>query len=442
MLTFAVRLRFTLPLLVFLLAAESCSPPPKPESQRNTAGREKPDSQLDRTDPDKVPGTGDPEPTSAALGKKLSSADKETLAAFGGAYAKAMTAGDDTAARAAWNTEALLDLALGESEKAAPEAAAQMKRGFASALGKKPGGIMWATFGKPWRMLRVHEVDGEIRALFRVAADGALIYFDLIPQLNANSEVEFIDAYAFASGERMSQTFRRNFLPQLADAADTPIGELLTTPDPLLIHVGPFSEFSKSVQTENYVEALGMYHSLPQEIQENQSVLLMYLAAAGKLMAAGEANPEIENAYREGVEKFQKRFEEDPAFLLMGIDYHFYKQDFEGASKAIDKLDKAVGGDPYLDFYRASALLSQEKYQEALPLAQQAAENDPELEDPYWGIVNIQLALGNFEAVAGGLDQLAEKFDYEFELGEDPAYEAFLKSPIGKAWEEKQPPAN
>lgn len=442
----AIRLSIVLPVLFSLLMLASCGPPAKPESQKNVADQENPESSPKDPDPSPEPKSTE-EPETVADSNKgepatesvraITADDRETLIAFGDAYATAMSEEEGRSTQNAWDLEALLALAMGDSAANAPEAAAGIKRGFLGGAKKRPGGMMWATFGEPWRMLRVHEVDGEWRILCRANAAGGVSYIDLVPRFNDDEELKFVDAYTFATGEKLSKSLERVLLPQIAEATKIPIEKLLTKPDPLVKHIDQFISLSQAIQRDDFAGVIDQFNSLPSELQDNKTILLMYLGAAGKLMAAAESD-QAEAAYRDGVERFQKQFGDDPAFLLLGIDYYFYREDFEGATEAIDKLDKAVGGDPFLDFFRASVLLVQEKYKEALPLAEKARDNNPELEEPYWGIVNIHLSLGNFAQVAEGLDQLAEKFYYEFELASDPIYADFLASPEGQKWVAKQ----
>jgi hypothetical protein len=78
--------------------------------------------------------------------------------------------------------------------------------------------------------------------------------------------------------------------------------------------------------------------------------------------------------------------------------------------------------------------MAQGRFDEALKAAEQARDHDPEIEEPYWGIVNIQLAREDFAGVAAALEPLVTRFNYEFDLEADPAYENFRQSPEGKAW--------
>ena len=41
------------------------------------------------------------------------------------------------------------------------------------------------------------------------------------------------------------------------------------------------------------------------------------------------------------------------------MDYHFLKQDYPKTAKAVDQLDQQVGGDPYLNLFRANIAIGQ-----------------------------------------------------------------------------------
>jgi len=429
----ASRQLIALPLILSLMALASCGPPAKPESRKQASDEAAASAKSEAASEPKVDDSATP-----ASGRAITAADRESLATFGEAYATAMSEGDAAVADHSWDWEALLALAIGDSAAKAPEAAAGIKRGFLDGAKKRPGGMMWASFGTPWRMLRVHEIDGEWRVLYRAIDQSGVSYLDLVPRLDHDGSPEFIDAYVFSSGEKLSETLARFLLPQIAQASKTPIGRLLTEEDPVVKHVDQFISISRATQQGDFEGVIAQYAALPPELQDNKTILLMYLGAASKLMSAAESEAAIA-AYQNGVERFERKHGDDPAFLLVGIDYHFLREDFESAAELVEKLDVAVGGDPYLDFFRASILLNQEKFTEALPFVEKARDNNPELEDPYWGIVNVHLSLENYAEVAKGLDQLAEKFGYEFDLAADPLYADFLASPEGEAWLAKQP---
>lgn len=92
-------------------------------------------------------------------------------------------------------------------------------------------------------------------------------------------------------------------------------------------------------------EALSIYRSLPAAVQKMKYVMLLRIAAAGKTPNG--------NAYVQSIAEYRSAFPNDASQHLISIDYFVLKKQYDEGIKSIDKLDKAVGGDPYLNEMRA-----------------------------------------------------------------------------------------
>ena len=55
------------------------------------------------------------------------------------------------------------------------------------------------------------------------------------------------------------------------------------------------------------------------------------------------------------LEDFRKYYSQDPCLDLLLIDYYTLKKDYAQAIPCVDRLDKSVGGDPYLNVLRAAS---------------------------------------------------------------------------------------
>ncbi len=91
------------------------------------------------------------------------------------------------------------------------------------------------------KLLRVNEMDGGPRALYRLAGDDGLNYHDVVLALTDRGRVAVVDAYVYDTGEMMSAALRRMLVQQLGlDAAVSPrdpdpVGADLVSVDKLII---------------------------------------------------------------------------------------------------------------------------------------------------------------------------------------------------------------
>jgi hypothetical protein len=79
------------------------------------------------------------------------------------------------------------------------------------------------------RFLRVHEMDGRSRALYRLAGDAGLNYHDAVLALTDQGRITIVDFYVYDTGEMLSVSLRRILVKQLDLDAIVPPGH----PDPV-----------------------------------------------------------------------------------------------------------------------------------------------------------------------------------------------------------------
>jgi hypothetical protein len=298
--------------------------------------------------------------------------------------------------------------------------AAQVARELPTQL--KPGREFKAALGKAgsYHLLRIREVNGSSRALFRVIGMNGLDYHDLVLGRDGQSKPCFIDVYVFVNGETMSQTMGRA-MRQIA-AAQRP-GEPL---DPYTRGMMRLGEMRQLVAQKRGAEALNVYNELPAEAQAERSVQIVRLAAARQT---------DESTYQQAMDDFVKRFKGDASIDLIEIDQQFIRGKFDAMSAAIDRLDRNVGGDPYLDVMRGSARLAQNDLPGARQFVQKAAAAEPDLVNAYDAMLNIAVKQKDHAETARLLALLEKRFGRSFgDLASAPQFAAFVQSPEYQAW--------
>ncbi|MEJ7639603.1 MAG: hypothetical protein WKF75_16915, partial [Singulisphaera sp.] len=158
----------------------------------------------------------------------------------------------------------------------------------------------------------------------------------------------------------------------------------------------------------------------------DKNLLLLRLQAAPNLG---------DEEYTAVIEDFRKYHPDDPCLDILSIDTSILKKDYAKALASIDRLDKAVGGDPYLDSLRANVYLDGQKPDAARQAARRALEREPTLIDAYWSLVAISLKEREFAETLELLNAIGEKFDIVFEdLGTMPEYAEFVETPQYQQW--------
>src|SRR5262249_28440975 len=122
----------------------------------------------------------------------------------------------------------------------------------------------------------------------------------------------------------------------------------------------------------------------------------------------------------------------DPAVDIVSIDYYVLKKQFKEALDCVERLDKAVGGDPYLFVLRANLLLESGQFTDAIAAVDKALKQEPKLEEAYWSRITIALKEKKHGDTSVWLKKAVEELNLtlnEEEMRNTPEYQPFLQSP-------------
>jgi predicted Zn-dependent protease len=266
-----------------------------------------------------------------------------------------------------------------------------------------------------------------IRAL---RGDGGVNYLEFELTRRRGNVVCATDIYPFISGERVTKTLRRLYLPLAANQSRTIVGKLLTAESDMVKAAPMLKELTAAIAGGKAKEALAIYDSLPPGPKKEKSIMLLRLQAA---QASGD-----ETLYLAAMDDLSKTFPNDPCVELTAIDAFVIRKEYDQALAAIDRLDKLVGGDPYLKVLRANALLEQGKFNEAANLAQRALDAEQTLRpahDARLAIANLQK---RYAAMAKYLAEYEAAFHQEYAgIDSVPEFAGFVASAEYKAYKAK-----
>lgn len=255
----------------------------------------------------------------------------------------------------------------------------------------------WATAvrdGGEARLLGVVDRDGPAALVRMLFVEGGVSYLALYP----TTEGKIADAYMFSSGERVTASLRRSIGAMLSGAgAESSV----------------IRKFQEAARRGDHAETLRRYERLPDSVKDLRSVQTMRVQAASL-----SDDPTL---YGEVLADVDRRFPDEPSLDLLKID--LYSDDPPKLVATLKRLDRAVGGDPYLRGLLAERLSEVGRAEEAMAVARQAVEAEPDLGQAQIGLLSAQIATGDFPAAATQLDMLSRGFD--FILTDDDLAELF-----------------
>jgi tetratricopeptide (TPR) repeat protein len=146
--------------------------------------------------------------------------------------------------------------------------------------------------------------------------------------------------------------------------------------------------------------------------------------------------PDGEADYLAALETFRKLYPNDPAIDLHSIDYYLLKKRYDEAHKAIDRLNEAVGGDPYLGVLHGHVWMEAGQFEKARRAIERGIKEEPHLTNGYWSRITLSLREKKHADTLHWLKMIVEKCQVEIQdLAAVPDYADFVKSPQHGEWQ-------
>ncbi|MDB5390891.1 MAG: hypothetical protein JWM11_6537 [Planctomycetaceae bacterium] len=334
-----------------------------------------------------------------------------------------------------WN--GILDKATAVPKSPALESArADFRKGGIAELQRSGGMISRINAdikkGGSYKCLRVDVKDMAPYVIFRLKlpTGGGVNYHQLFLDRNPQGKVIASDMFVFLSAERISETFRRGWLPVAKQQLKTSAEKLNTPQEPFLASLDDFKKLTELVSKEKFADALAIYRKLPESVQKDKNTLLIRLRAA-------QGVSDVE--YSEVLDDFRKYYPDDVALDFLLIDSYTIRKKYDLALKCVERTNKNVGGDPMLLVMQANLLVLLKRFPEARKSVESAILEEPDLSEAHAAGLDISLGDQNFDETVKYLTSLEKQFGYKWkDLREVPVFEEFVKSPQYREWVETQ----
>ena len=280
--------------------------------------------------------------------------------------------------------------------------------------------------------------------LFRVAdtADsaGGVNYIKIYLSASTPGTARIVDVYAFDNGEPLTTTLRRVMLPSLVEiAADTAgIDESAHETETELVDAGlAVSPVVDLLREGRFAEAEALLDELPEPARSKPLFLRMRIQTASGTDVARHVKL---------VDEYRRRYPDDPALPLVEIDAHCARGDLPASLRGVDRLDRVVGGDPYLATVAAGLLAEMDQPDQALARIENALAahaDSPRLDTGTRRRLTLQglelhLVAQDHGRTLAWLKRADEAHDggLKADLSGIEAYRAFVAGPQYAQWQE------
>lgn len=270
----------------------------------------------------------------------------------------------------------------------------------------------------------------EYHLIFRLYAEDGLNYHDY--KLSENGgEVKISDMYLYLSGENFSKTLSDIYKRAIQSVSSDGVFKKLFKKT-YIDDLGNLKKIKDLMRVGKYKEAYDVYKNVNSESRKEKIFMISALQVASNL---------DDSVYEEVIKQYEELFPNDPSLYLISIDGAVIKEDFEKAYELVNKLDRSLGGDDFLDLYRANVLYAKNDFEGATKYARKLVDNYPGFIEAHTTLLTILIERNQINEAIKAL----ENFYDIFELTKEDMREAmegdfpnFVKTKEYIAWMKKK----
>lgn len=281
--------------------------------------------------------------------------------------------------------------------------------------------------GATYKPLRVRYAGGRPEVVCRLIlpGNGGVTYQRILLKRRSDGAVLAGDLYLFASGEYISETFRRYVLSSLARTNPEALKRTSTAEREFVHHLATCERMVQSINGGNHDEVLAAYALLPKTLQQEKSIFLMQLRASPKLGLHG---------WQKTMAEARRLFPNDPTFDLQLMGDYNQQGKHDEALAALERLEKSLGGDPYLLLLRGNLYLQTGNFGNAKKWLDNAITAEPGLVQARLSRINCALYQNDFAEVVKQLEALEALGEQLADLTKVSGYKRFVASPEYRNW--------
>jgi hypothetical protein len=261
------------------------------------------------------------------------------------------------------------------------------------------------------------------RNIFRVKFDAGITYLELY--LEASEPLpKIIDFLVFTEGELLSDQRKRTLRIELAKELGT--NEKLSKEEYAIFNFSSqIDQISKLLKEKKFNDVIWAIKKLPKIIQNHKTIMRV------RINAAVEISPQ---ECFSALEDMEKMYPDDPFKDILSITPLILNNKLLEAIEAINRLDVRVGGDSFLDYFRAYVYGKGKNFILSKRHAILAIESDKSLFEAYGLLIGISVVEKEYEKTAYWLSKLEEMGCDLTEILNEPFLSGFFKSPSYRNW--------
>jgi len=234
--------------------------------------------------------------------------------------------------------------------------------------GVKSSGLddnIYAILGKTgtFEKVKLYEKGGQQRAIFRAFGEEGINYFDM-ELTKLDNKVGIADMLVYSSGENISKSLAAFATAIMAETNDKKTAQMTEG----------FDAIKRLMAKGNYQQAKKEFDMLPASVRNTRVADVLNVQISSEL---------DEETYLNEIEKFEKKYVDEPGVQLTLLDLYFLRKDYDKALGAINSIDSIINKDPFLDYYRGLIYNVKEQGDKAIECYTRVTISNPGFPSPY-----------------------------------------------------------
>lgn len=266
---------------------------------------------------------------------------------------------------------------------------------------------------------------GEYHLLFRLYGDNEGLNYHDFKLEKVGAEYKIVDVFFFTSGEYLTETFSNLYNATLSSRPGllsrffkkTVLDDLLT-----------IKEIKPLMASGDYKQAYEKYKKLSSEGKKQKAIQLIGVQIASNI---------DDETYGRYIKKYEESFSNDPSLYLISIDGYILSEEYNKSLQTIDKLDKALGGDSFLNLLRANVNYYMNNVGKAIEHLEVFMYDYPFFFDGFDSALSLYIEDGKFENAINILTIMIDRFEVdkaELKTVVEENFADFAKSPEYIKW--------
>ena len=287
-----------------------------------------------------------------------------------------------------------------------------------------------AATGGTFHFLRVRDRDDQRVALYRlVMREGMFTYVEFF-LVKSEGEVRIADFLNYSAGELMSDILANMLNFQSTTLKKNVFESFMAIPSQGERDANCMKKMIAARKEQKHAEVLEHFAALSGDAKKQKTMQLIRIVS---LQHLNEAD------YLTALTEYRERFPDDASLDMLSIDQYVLKKDYDSALATLDRIDKNVGGDPFLNCQRAAIHLAKKDIPKACELIEQCVGDCPALWLPRAVLLETLLAKKEYQQVLNQLDALEKPFQIDMNtIVQLPSFASLITSPEYEAWKKKR----